>query len=314
MITIVFENNVEGVYEETVKYFYRAIIDHCASNKGEKFVLDTFTKEVFDTELEHDKRAVSTCSFLDKNNTELGKQIGRVCCVFPNGKHITHFSTTAYFLSVEPENRLTVLKQWEEKFLVKKQNMDYKPYEWILLCDATDCLRYMIERGYTFERPCEWASWYGAFNCLRLLHSSGYELTRDVLYDAAKNGHLDCLKYAHENGCEMCSSKIAANSIECLRYVIEHGGKWDKDTCTEAATYTNLECLKYAHENGCGWSSRTCAVVVTYVFRTENDKLECLKYLHENGCEWDAETCKEAAHGGYLECLKYAHEKRMSMG
>ena len=45
---------------------------------------------------------------------------------------------------------------------------------------------------------------------------------------AALNGHLDCLKYAHENGCE-----------------------WDEDTCSEAALNGHLDCLKYAHENGC---------------------------------------------------------------
>ena len=47
---------------------------------------------------------------------------------------------------------------------------------------------------------------------------------------AAKYGHLECLKYAHENGCP-----------------------WDEVTCSEAAENGHLECLKYAHENGCPW-------------------------------------------------------------
>jgi hypothetical protein len=37
-------------------------------------------------------------------------------------------------------------------------------------------------------------------------------------------GHLECLKYAHENGCE-----------------------WDRYTCSNAAFNGHLECLKYAH-------------------------------------------------------------------
>jgi hypothetical protein len=42
------------------------------------------------------------------------------------------------------------------------------------------------------------------------------------------NGHLDCLKYAHKNGCP-----------------------WDdKKICRSTITNGNLECLKYAHENG----------------------------------------------------------------
>ena len=47
---------------------------------------------------------------------------------------------------------------------------------------------------------------------------------------AAKHGHLDCMKYSHENGCP-----------------------WDERTCEYVAKYGHLDCLKYAHENGCSW-------------------------------------------------------------
>ena len=47
--------------------------------------------------------------------------------------------------------------------------------------------------------------------------------------------HLDCLKYAHENGCP-----------------------WNENTCAKAATNGHLDCLKYAHENGCPWDRNTC--------------------------------------------------------
>ena len=52
---------------------------------------------------------------------------------------------------------------------------------------------------------------------------------------ASKGGHLDCLKYVHEQGCE-----------------------WDADTCEAAARGGHLECLKYAHEQGCEWDADTC--------------------------------------------------------
>ena len=48
---------------------------------------------------------------------------------------------------------------------------------------------------------------------------------------AATNGHLECLKYAHENGCP-----------------------WNSGTCKFAAENSHLECLKYAHENGCPYN------------------------------------------------------------
>ena len=51
-------------------------------------------------------------------------------------------------------------------------------------------------------------------------------------YEAAENGHLDCLKYAHENGCE-----------------------WNVWTTLKAAYNGHLDCLRYAIENGCPYDS-----------------------------------------------------------
>ena len=61
---------------------------------------------------------------------------------------------------------------------------------------------------------------------------------------AAGNGHLDCLKYAHENGCP-----------------------WDENTCAKAAINGHLDCLKYAHENGCPWDENTCSNAAKWSFR-----------------------------------------------
>ena len=58
-----------------------------------------------------------------------------------------------------------------------------------------------------------------------------------MLSTAAENGHLECLKYAHEHGCP-----------------------WDEETCAVAAENGQLECLKYAHEHGCPWDEETCSV------------------------------------------------------
>ena len=52
-------------------------------------------------------------------------------------------------------------------------------------------------------------------------------------------GHLECLKYAHEQGCEL-----------------------DADTCKAAARRGHLDCLKYAHEQGCEWDADTCSATV----------------------------------------------------
>jgi hypothetical protein len=53
---------------------------------------------------------------------------------------------------------------------------------------------------------------------------------------AALNGHLDCLKFLHNQ--------------EQL---------WDVHTCEFAALNGHLDCLQYAHTHGYPWNERTCA-------------------------------------------------------
>ena len=73
--------------------------------------------------------------------------------------------------------------------------------------------------------------------------------------EAASNGHLDCLKYLHENGYPLA-----------------------EDTCSLAALGGYLNCLKYAHENGCPWDKTTISGA------RENNHLDCLDYAIKNGC------------------------------
>lgn len=98
-------------------------------------------------------------------------------------------------------------------------------------------------------------------------------------------GHLDCLRYAHENGCP-----------------------WDDKACTCAALRGRLECLRYAHQNGCAWTTYTCSNA------SARGQLACLQYAHQNGCPWDERTCWEASTRGHPECLRYALEQGCPFG
>jgi hypothetical protein len=53
-------------------------------------------------------------------------------------------------------------------------------------------------------------------------------LNIDVLLFAANYGHLDCMKFAYENGCP-----------------------WNVYTISFAANYGHLDCMKFAYENSC---------------------------------------------------------------
>ena len=147
-----------------------------------------------------------------------------------------------------------------------------------------------------------------------------YKLDDDTIMFAAENGHLECLRYAHENGAPWssltCMSAGKNGHLECLRYAHENGAPWDEWTCVNAAQNGHLECLRYAHEHGAPWGPQIMYAggevgvdgSLTTRNAAENGHLECLHYAHENGAPWDKHTCGNTAFYGHLACLKYAHE------
>ncbi|ATZ81199.1 ankyrin repeat domain-containing protein [Bodo saltans virus] len=153
---------------------------------------------------------------------------------------------------------------------------------------------------------CYIASKNGHLECLKYLHENGYYWDSWISTIAAENGHLECLKYAHENNCpwniNTCMNAAYNGHLECLKYAHENGCPWNEYTCLNAAGNGHLECLKYAHENNCPWDLYTCINAVY------DGYLDCLQYAHENGCPWNCDTCSCAAQNGHLKCLKYAHE------
>lgn len=150
----------------------------------------------------------------------------------------------------------------------------------------------------------------GNVECLKYAHENGCSWDHLTCTYAAFHGHLDCLKYAHEHGCPWTTSTSFAagqnaahtNNMECLRYVHEHGCPWDELVASTLAGKGNLEALKYVHEHGCPWSEWACIMAV------ESGRLECLRYLHEQGCPWSEKTTYEAVDNGAYDCLVYAHE------
>ena len=99
---------------------------------------------------------------------------------------------------------------------------------------------------------------------------------------AAENGHLDCLKYAHENG-----------------------APWHPKAATAAAVNGHLDCVAYAHENGAPWLPETTVLA---------PKGECRKYAFQHGAPLPDETKVEAwrrrCTSGACRGCKLVHKKR----
>jgi len=58
--------------------------------------------------------------------------------------------------------------------------------------------------------------------------------------------------------------------LECLVYAHENGCPWDEKTTLYAAAWDHLECLKYAHEKGCPWDEETAKRYVRLCLARDN--------------------------------------------
>lgn len=91
-----------------------------------------------------------------------------------------------------------------------------------------------------------------------------------------------------------------AGHVECLRRLQHHGFVWDKTACAMAAQEGHLEALTFLHASGCPWGAETCSSA------SYGGHLPCLEYAHTNGCAWSDDACSTAAFKGNVECLEYA--------
>jgi hypothetical protein len=146
----------------------------------------------------------------------------------------------------------------------------------------------------------------GHLNCLRYLHDQGCPWSSSACSAAAQGGHLECLQYLHEQGCPctvwVCSSAAEGGHLACLMYAHEHGIPWHALTCSKAAAGGHLPCLQYAHERGCPLNDYTCRLAAQF------GQLACLKYLTERKCPWTAYATYVAVRNGHLGCLQYLRE------
>jgi len=72
----------------------------------------------------------------------------------------------------------------------------------------------------------------------------------DICNIAAKNGWLDLLIWARQNGCYwnslVCSYAALNGHLEVLKWAIQNGCEWNKYVCSSAAYNGHLEVLKWA--------------------------------------------------------------------
>lgn len=86
------------------------------------------------------------------------------------------------------------------------------------------------------------------------VHSTNPPTDINLCLGAAKVGDIECLKYAHANGCEwnerVCFIAVDNNKLKCLKYAHKNGCPWNiHDICRRAAFKGYHICLAYAWNN-----------------------------------------------------------------
>jgi hypothetical protein len=123
---------------------------------------------------------------------------------------------------------------------------------------------------------------------------------------AALQGNQEMVKYCVANECPIdmnaCANAAKNGHLEVLKYLREEvKAPWVWGTASYAAKNGHLHILEYLVERKYDhYDEWTCALAA------ENGHLDCLKYLRETAkAPWDEEAVREAHENDETECVQY---------
>ena len=142
------------------------------------------------------------------------------------------------------------------------------------------------------EKKCEWdegtisvAAHQGNLEMVKSCVANKCPVSEIACAYAAKNGHLEVLKYLREEvkaPWDSGTANFAAQNghLHILEYLIERKfDQYSANACEFAATHGHLDCLKYLRETAkAPWDSYAVR------FAHDNKHPECLQYLLDNNC------------------------------
>jgi len=142
------------------------------------------------------------------------------------------------------------------------------------------------------EKKCDWsvatmriAASNGNLEMMKYCVVTECPMDEKACAQAAYNGHLECLKYLHEEAkapWDHCTASWAAEHghLHILEYLVERKyKKYYVEACTYAARRGHFDCLKFLHEVAkAPWGKST--LYDAYV----HNHPECVKYLLDNNC------------------------------
>lgn len=154
---------------------------------------------------------------------------------------------------------------------------------------------------------------------------------------AAKNGHLEVLRYALREGapfakCDYWAALCGRRAV--LEGLREDGVSFDAETCSGAASHGDIALLKWLRDVGTPWDYRTTSCAAdrghfelfkwavergapmdnrVAFFSAEHGRLDILKMALERGAEWPAWAAPAAAREDHLDVLQYVHGEGLTL-
>jgi len=123
---------------------------------------------------------------------------------------------------------------------------------------------------------------------------------------AAEQGNLEMVKYCVANACPIdawaCAQAAKNGHLEVLKYLREEvKAPWDWRTAAWAAGSGHLHILEYLVDRKYDeYDEEACE------FAADGGHLDCLKYLHETAkAPWDEEAIRSAHENNHPECVQY---------
>lgn len=177
-----------------------------------------------------------------------------------------------------------------------------------------DCLQYAHEQGCPWDSSTLYvAAEYGRLDCLKYAIERGClddAEGPDAMYSAASGGQIECMNYLHELGYSwpLLSAPIYNGHLVCLKYMVDSGCETDGYSCYIAAEYGRLDCLKYLHSLGLTWPGYGGDAMVDIAAR--NGHLDVLRYLYSQGYRGTVDSVTAACRGGHFKCLRYLLKQR----
>jgi hypothetical protein len=175
---------------------------------------------------------------------------------------------------------------------------------------------------FAWENRSLWLRWMGEADfCWRVAQTNKLELLKWIRevkkckWDrwtntaAAEQGNLEMIKYCVANECYVsvfaCVCAARSGHLECLKYLHEEvKAPWDSGTAKWAAENGHLHILEYLVERK--FNKYGILNVSVSVCAAKNGHLDCLKYLHETAeAPWDSYAVRRAHENKHPECLQY---------